>query len=92
MKDQTVNILSFTGHIEVSVTDSSPLPLLFLFLKNSLKMQKTLKIFLIYIYFERERKRERGWGGAEKRGNTESEAGSRPAVSTEPDMGLKLMT
>ena len=31
-------------------------------------------------------------GGAEKEGNTESEAGSRlRAVSTEPDVGLKLM-
>ena len=30
-------------------------------------------------------------GGAEREGNTESEAGSRlRAVSTEPDMGLKL--
>ena len=31
-------------------------------------------------------------GGAEGEGDTESEAGSRlPAVSTEPDMGLKLL-
>ena len=30
-------------------------------------------------------------GGAEREGDTESEAGSRlPAVSSEPDMGLKL--
>ena len=30
-------------------------------------------------------------GGAERGGNAESEAGSRPqAVSTEPDVGLKL--
>ena len=31
-------------------------------------------------------------GGAEREGDTESEAGSRlQAVSTEPDMGLKLI-
>ena len=31
-------------------------------------------------------------GGAERKGDTESEAGSRlQAVSTEPDVGLKLM-
>ena len=31
------------------------------------------------------------WGGAEREGDTEPEAGSRlQAVSTEPDMGLKL--
>ena len=42
----------------------------------------------------RERERERqsvSRGGAERQGDTESEAGSRlPAVSTEPDVGLKL--
>ena len=31
-------------------------------------------------------------GGAEREGDTESEAGSRlPAISTEPDVGLELM-
>ena len=46
---------------------------------------------------ERERERERASermsrGGAEREGDTESEAGSRlQAVSTEPDMGLELM-
>ena len=31
------------------------------------------------------------WGGAEREGDTDSEAGSRPrAVSTEPDAGLEL--
>ena len=41
--------------------------------------------------FLRERERERAnEGGAEREGDTESEAGSRlPAVSTEPDVGLK---
>ena len=39
--------------------------------------------------FERERMNR---GGAEREGNTESEAGPRLlAVSTEPDVGLKLM-
>ena len=34
-----------------------------------------------------------GGGGAERDGNTESEAGSRPwAVSTEPDTGPELMS
>ena len=53
-------------------------------------------------YFERERERETdrqtdrqtqsmSRGGAERRGDTESEAGSRlRAVSTEPDAGLEL--
>ena len=46
--------------------------------------------------FERERERESerqsaGWGGAEREGDTESEAGfSLRAVSTEPNTGLEL--
>ena len=33
------------------------------------------------------------WGGAEREGDTEPEAGSRLlAVSTEPDVGLELMS
>ena len=40
-------------------------------------------------------KRERqstSWGGAEREGDAESEAGSRlGAVSTEPDVGLELV-
>ena len=44
--------------------------------------------------FERERERERentSWGGAEREGNTKSEAGSRlQAVSTEPNWGSEL--
>ena len=40
--------------------------------------------------FERERQSTTG-GGAERRRDTESEAGSRlPAASTEPDLGLEL--
>ena len=44
------------------------------------------------------RERERAcvrmsWGGAEKEGDTESEAGSRlRAISTEPDAGLEPVT
>ena len=54
-----------------------------------------LKIFFkISFLRERERERERGsmsGGGAEREGDKESEAGSRLwAVSTEPDLGLKL--
>ena len=40
------------------------------------------------LIFERERVNR---GGAEREGDTDSEAGSRPqAVSTEPDVGLEL--
>ena len=48
-------------------------------------------IFLTFIYFwDRERQSMNG-GGAERVGDTESEAGSRlRAVITEPDVGLKL--
>ena len=47
--------------------------------------------FLTFIYFwDRERQSMNG-GGAEREGDTESEAGSRlRAVSTEPDAGLEL--
>ena len=43
--------------------------------------------------FERERERENEQGGAEREGDTESEAGSRLWVvsTTEPDAGLELM-
>ena len=55
-------------------------------------------LFFIYLFiltflfiFERQRDRVRSRGGAERAGDTESEAGSRlSAVSTEPDAGLKL--
>ena len=41
--------------------------------------------------FEQERQRV-SRGGAERKGDTESEAGFRlRAISTEPDLGLKLM-
>ena len=42
------------------------------------------------LFFERQRE-STSRGGAEREGDTESEAGSRlPAVSTEPDVGLEL--
>ena len=45
-------------------------------------------IVLCFLYFERERASR---GGAEREGDTESEAGSRlQAVSTEPHAGLEL--
>ena len=48
------------------------------------------KIFFNVYFLERERKRERESRGGVERGYAESEAGSRlPAVSTEPDVGLK---
>ena len=54
------------------------LPRFFFFIKKN--------FFLTFIF-----ERERG-GGAEREGDTESEAGSRLwAVSTEPDVGLKLL-
>ena len=54
---------------------------------------KFLKNILMFIYFLREReKQSTNGGGAEREGRTESEAGSRfQAVSTESDVGLKLM-
>ena len=50
------------------------------------------KIFLTFIHFLRDKERQSAsGGGAEREGDTESEAGSRlRAVSTEPDVGLEL--
>ena len=51
--------------------------------------------FLMFIYFfERESQRQsKSRGGAERKGDTESKAGSRlRAVSTEPDAGLEPTT
>ena len=50
-----------------------------------------LIFFLTFIYFwDRERQSMNG-GGAEREGDTESEAGSRlRAISPEPDAGLEL--
>ena len=46
--------------------------------------------FKIYLFLDRERHSMNG-GGAEREGDTESEAGSRLwAISPEPDAGLKL--
>ena len=49
----------------------------------------------MFIYSLRERQTDRqnmSWGGAEREGDTESEAASRlQAVSTEPDVRLELM-
>ena len=51
--------------------------------------------FNYFIYFwetETETETEYEWGGAEREGDTESEAGSKLwAVSTEPDAGLELV-
>ena len=49
-------------------------------------------MFLMFVYFwERQRQNVSG-GGAEREGDTESEAGSSLwAISTEPDVGLELM-
>ena len=46
----------------------------------------------MFIHFLRDRERQSlSRGGAEKEGDTESEAGSRlRAVSTEPDTGLEI--
>ena len=50
------------------------------------------KIFLVFILLLRDKERQSmSTEGAERGGDTESEAGSRlRAVSTEPDVGLKL--
>ena len=46
---------------------------------------------MFHFIFERVRDGVQAEGGAEREGDTESEAGSRlPAVSTEPDAGYKL--
>ena len=47
--------------------------------------------FLHLFVFDRQKETEHKWGGAEREGDTESEAGSRlRAVSTEPYTGLEL--
>ena len=54
---------------------------------------KLLTFFFLTLisYCEKERESEHEWGGVEREGDTESEAGSRlGAVSTEPDAGLAL--
>ena len=50
-------------------------------------------ILFLFLMFTFKRERQRASGrGAEREGNTEYEAGSKlRAVSTEPDVGLKLM-
>ena len=54
------------------------------------KIITSLIFFSIY-FWDRERQSMNG-GGAEREGDTESEAGSRLwAISPEPDAGLKLM-
>ena len=54
-----------------------------------------MKVFNILFIFEGEKERERenaSRGGAERKGDTESEAGSRlQAVSTEPEVELEPM-
>ena len=59
----------------------------------SLSFKRFLFFFFFNVYsFLRDRERQSASrGGAERQGDTESEAGSRPrAVSTEPDAGLEL--
>ena len=55
-------------------------------------LKKNLKKCLFILERERERETDRGeQGGAERKGDTESEAGPRlQAVRTEPDTGLEL--
>ena len=46
----------------------------------------------MFIYFWRREKQSVSWGGAEREGDTESQAGSRLwADSTEPNVGLEPM-
>ena len=63
----------------------------FCFWYNQFSNFYLLLLLLMFIYFwDRERQNMSG-GGAEREGDTESEAGSRLwAVSTEPDAGLEL--
>ena len=54
------------------------------------KENKVKTFFNVYLFFEREHEHEQG--REERGGDTESKAGSRLwSVSTEPDVGLKLM-
>ena len=49
------------------------------------------KFFLTFIYFGDRERQSMNWGGAEREGDTESEAGSRlRAIRPEPDAGLEL--
>ena len=49
--------------------------------------------FLMFVYFWRKERQSRSRGGAEREGDTESEAGSTLcSVSTEPDAGLEPKT
>ena len=48
--------------------------------------------FNVYLFLRNRERQSVSGGGAEREGDTESEAGSRlPAVSTEPNEGLELM-
>ena len=48
-------------------------------------------VFNVYLFLRDRERQSTSEGGAERKGDTESEAGSRlPAVSTEPDAGLEL--
>ena len=48
---------------------------------------------IIYLFLRDTERQGMGGGGTEREGDTEFEAGSRPrAISTEPDVGLKLMS
>ena len=55
-------------------------------------MKLNTNFFLMFIHFLRDQERQSvSGGGAERKGDTESEGGSRLwAVSTEPDVGLEL--
>ena len=58
--------------------------------------ERFFKIFFMFYLFLRDRDREQrqsmSRGGAEREGDTERKAGSRPwAISAEPDTGLELM-
>ena len=67
---------------------STSLPTLIFFLPGF--YLKYFNVYLFLIEKERERQSMSG-GGAEREGDTESQAGSRlPAVNTEPDAGLEL--
>ena len=49
------------------------------------------KFFFKYLFLRERQRQSVSRGGAEREGDTELEAGSRlQAVSTEPDVGLKL--
>ena len=58
--------------------------------KEMIEYRCATLFFLMFLYFQERERLSASGGGAERQGDTESEAGSRiRAVSTDPDMDLR---